>query len=202
MLRCFWTHSGSLPECNKFFDWIKEALNLQEGLLTGTLLRRTTVLLEQFYSALIWKHSLIKLGPLHLQLTFASCFLLKLALGTSLLNICFCSCLHGSSGRFYKWNSSFSWGLQGHSLWGLFFCCSMCWREVCFSLSFLIKLQIWRCCRRVHAMSESRWWDTRFSGGSSALSQPKGNLGVMAEEFARRYCASAELFVFILVGIF
>lgn len=58
------------PSLVSFFDCVKEALNLQVGLLPGTLLRRANVPWDQFYSAMILKHALIKSGPSHLQLTF------------------------------------------------------------------------------------------------------------------------------------
>ena len=58
------------PSLVRFFDCVKEALNLQKGLLPGTLLQRANVPWDQFYYAMILKHALIKLGPSHLQLTF------------------------------------------------------------------------------------------------------------------------------------
>lgn len=158
------------------FAAIKDALNIHGRLLTGALLQRDPSE-EQSYSASISRRSQIKLSTIHLWLTFAHCFLLKLALVTSILNICFCSCLHGSSRRFSKWKSSFSWGLQGHPRGG--FSSAVCvGKRFVFPFPFVIKPQIWPCCDRLHAMSESRWSEPRFLGWDSVLSQPERSISI------------------------
>lgn len=161
-----------------------------------------TLLQEQFCSAAILKHSLIKLGPIHLQLTFTSCSLLRLALGTRLLNICFCSCSRGSSGRFYKWKSSFSWELQGHPLLGFFVVVVLCVGERGLFFPFFFKLNyrfgiaaigFMPCHVREQAM---RHWILRLEWCTRLAWREHQR---MAEKFVRKHChTSADLF-FILV---
>lgn len=202
MLRCLWTHSGFLPKFNKFFDYIKDALNLHEKLLTGTVLRGDPRQ-EQFSSASILKHSLIKFGPVHLELTFTSCLVLKLVLGTSLPNICFSSCLHGSSGRFYKWKSSFSWGLQGQPLWGFSFAVLCVGERFVFPFLFSLSYRFGIAAIGFTPRCQEAGDETSDSQAGAASSANRREPPWMVGKSERRHChASAEFVVLIPVCIF
>lgn len=115
------------------------------------------------------KHSLIKLGPIHLQPT--ACQLLTSEIGPGYQPTkhrffvpAYTGQVEGSTN-----GNPHSVGVYGAIPEEGFLLLFYVWREVCFASSFLIKLQIWRCGHRVHTMLCQK-------AGDEALDTPAGSV--------------------------